>query len=149
MPGSRGAKVLLGLVLLQIALGGLVAGSRAGLTYNTWPLMDGELVPSLQALFVVKPWIENFVDNVTLVQFNHRLVAYILLAAALIHAWRLRGTPAFRRARALAGLVTAQAGLGIATLLLAVPLWAGLAHQVFAMMVLGMATAHARLTRSP
>ncbi len=148
VPGSRGAKVLLGLVLLQIALGGLVAGSRAGLTYNTWPLMDGELVPSLQALFVVTPWIENFVDNVTLVQFNHRLVAYILLAAALIHAWRLRGTPAFRRACALAGLVTAQAGLGIVTLLLAVPLWAGLAHQVFAMMVLGMATAHARLMRS-
>lgn len=144
--GSRGAGLLLALVLLQIALGALVAGSRAGLTYNTWPLMDGELVPSLGALFVVSPWIENFVDNVTLVQFNHRLVAYLLIAAAVLHALALRGTPAFARARALAGLVLAQAALGVVTLLLVVPLWAGLAHQVFAMAVLGMAAAHARLT---
>ncbi len=146
LAGAAGARILLGLVLLQIALGGLVAGSRAGFTYNTWPLMDGELVPSLRALFVVSPWIENFVDNVTLVQFNHRLVAYLLLAAAVLHALALRGTPAFRRARALAGLVLAQGALGVVTLLLVVPLWAGLAHQVFAMAVLGMATAHARLT---
>lgn len=143
-----GAKVLLALVLLQIALGGLVAGSRAGLTYNTWPLMDGALIPSASALFVVSPWIENFVDNVTLVQFNHRLAAYLLLAAALLHAVALRATPAYPRARALALLVLAQAALGIVTLLLVVPLWAGLAHQVFAMAVLAMAAAHARLMQA-
>ncbi|HEY8382512.1 MAG TPA: COX15/CtaA family protein [Microvirga sp.] len=150
LPGRVSARVLLGLVVFQIALGGLVAGSKAGLTYNTWPLMDGVLVPSAAQLFVVQPWIENFVDNVTLVQFNHRMTAYLLVGFALWHAWSLlKAAPesgAFRRARVLAGLSLAQMALGIVTLLLAVPLWAGLAHQVFALAVLGMAVAHARLT---
>ena len=148
----RGAYLLLALVLLQIALGGLVAGSKAGLTYNTWPLMDGRLVPPLDGLFAVTPWIENFVDNVALVQFNHRLIAYLLVAAALWHAMTLHrraaGTSASRRAWALAGLTLSQATLGVVTLLLVVPLWAGLAHQVVAMLVLAMATVHARLSAS-
>lgn len=142
-------RVLLALVLLQIALGGLVAGSKAGLTYNTWPLMDGELVPSASALFVVTPWIENFVDNVALVQFNHRIVAYGLVGFALWHAVALRraagDSKTARRATALAGMTVAQMALGIVTLVLAVPLWAGLAHQVFAMLVLAMAVVHVRL----
>ncbi len=104
-------------------------------------------------LFSGTPWIENFVDNVTLVQFNHRLTAYALLILAILHAVDARrsapGTGAARRATALAGLVAAQASLGIVTLLLVVPLWAGLAHQVAAMLVLGMASAHARLCRMP
>ncbi|MFE1601701.1 COX15/CtaA family protein [Methylobacterium sp. ID0610] len=142
------------LVLVQIALGGLVAGSKAGLTYNTWPLMDGALIPPLSGLFAVKPWIENFVDNVALVQLNHRLVAYGLLAVAALHWLGLRrtrpGSRGAKRAGGLLGLVTTQAVLGITTLLLAVPLWAGLAHQVMAMLVLGMAVAHARVsTLSP
>ncbi|WP_288584173.1 COX15/CtaA family protein [uncultured Methylobacterium sp.] len=128
---SRTALALMVLVLVQIALGGLVPGG----------------------LFAGTPWIENFVDNVALVQFNHRLVAYALLALAIVHALDARrtvsGTGAARRATALAGLVVAQATLGIVTLLLAVPLWAGLAHQVAAMLVLGMASAHARLGRAP
>jgi cytochrome c oxidase assembly protein subunit 15 len=145
-------KILVGLILVQIALGGLVAGSKAGLTYNTWPLMDGDFIPPASALFVVKPWIENFVDNVVLVQFNHRMVAYAIVAFALWHAWTLRrqatGSKAARSATAMAGLTLGQMVLGIVTLLLAVPLWAGLAHQVFAMGVLMMAVAHARLSQS-
>lgn len=144
-------RILTGLILAQIALGGLVAGSKAGLTYNTWPLMDGQFVPPASALFVVKPWIENFVDNVVLVQFNHRMLAYALVAFALWHAWSMhRQAPASgasRRATAMAGLVLAQMVLGIVTLLLAVPLWAGLSHQVFAMAVLAMGVAHARASR--
>jgi cytochrome c oxidase assembly protein subunit 15 len=143
-------RILVGLILFQIALGGLVAGSKAGLTYNTWPLMDGALVPPASALFVVKPWIENFVDNVLLVQFNHRIVAYALVAFAVWHAWTLRRrAPTSKtagRATGMAGLVLAQMALGIVTLLLAVPLWAGLAHQVFAMAVLAMAVVHARVS---
>ncbi|WP_132251609.1 COX15/CtaA family protein [Methylobacterium segetis] len=137
------------LVLLQIFLGGLVAGSHAGLVYNTWPTMNGDLVPDLSGLFVVKPWIENFVDNVTLVQFNHRMTAYLLLAVALLHALdaRLAGRGAARRAAGIAGLALLQAALGITALLLAVPLWAALAHQVLAMAVLVMAVVHARLSR--
>jgi cytochrome c oxidase assembly protein subunit 15 len=142
------ALVFLGLVFLQIALGGLVAGSKAGLTYNTWPLMDGRLVPPLEGLFAVSPWIENFVDNVALVQFNHRMVAYAVVAFAIWHvarSWRLK-TQGARRAAGLAALAVAQVALGIATLLLAVPLWAGLAHQLLAMALLGAAVVHARLS---
>jgi cytochrome c oxidase assembly protein subunit 15 len=148
--GSGPALMLLGLLLVQIALGGLVAGSRAGLTYNTWPLMDGRLIPPADVLFVVRPWIENFVDNPALVQFQHRTVAYILVAFALWHAWSLHragpGSPAARSARGIAAMTLAQMALGIVTLLLAVPLWAGLAHQLLAMAILIMATVHARLS---
>lgn len=146
------AVAIMGLVLAQIFLGGLVAGSKAGLVYNTWPSMNGMLVPHASELFAVSPWIENFVDNLTLVQFNHRLTAYLLLALALGHALDARrtrpGSGLARRATGIASLVVAQAGLGIVTLLLAVPLWAALSHQVFAMAVLTMATVHARATRS-
>jgi heme a synthase len=144
----RGAYLLIALVLVQIALGGLVAGSRAGLTYNTWPLMEGRLVPPAATLFSGTPWIENFVDNLALVQFNHRLVALVIVAMALWHAWAAwhaaPGSRTARRAAALAALCLAQAGLGVATLVLVVPLWAGLAHQVLAMAVLATAVVHAR-----
>jgi cytochrome c oxidase assembly protein subunit 15 len=147
----KGAAVVLALVLLQIALGGLVAGSRAGLTYNTWPLMDGALIPPASVLFAGKPLIENFVDNVALVQFNHRMMAYLLAGLVFWHWRRARGvggSPA-RRANALLGLTFMQIVLGIVTLLLAVPLWAGLAHQALAMLVLAMAVVHVVRLSSP
>jgi heme a synthase len=143
------ASVLPILVLVQIFLGGLVAGSHAGLVYNTWPTMDGALVPSSETLFAIRPWIENFVDNHALVQFDHRMTAYLVILVAVLHAVdaRLAGPAgAAGRATGVAGLTLAQAALGIATLLLAVPLWAALAHQVLAMAVLIMATVHARLS---
>jgi cytochrome c oxidase assembly protein subunit 15 len=143
-------RIIVGLILFQIVLGGLVAGSKAGLTYNTWPLMDGAFIPPVASLFVVSPWIENFVDNVALVQFNHRMAAYVIVAFALWHAWDMRRkaptSKYARRATALAGLTLGQMILGIVTLLLSVPLWAGLAHQVFAMVVLAMAVMHARVS---
>lgn len=145
------ALALPALVLVQIFLGGLVAGSHAGLVYNTWPSMDGALMPPAAALFPVTPWIENFVDSHALVQFNHRVTAYLIVILALVHALHARlsapGSGAARRAMGIAGLCLAQAGLGIATLLLGVPLWAALAHQILAMAVLIMATVHARFSR--
>lgn len=148
--GRAAAWLLLLLVFAQIALGGLVAGSRAGFTFNSWPLMDGALVPPASILFAGTPFWENFVDNVALVQFNHRLGAYLLLAAALWHAWRMRmaapGSGSARRASAIAGLVLAQAALGVVTLLLVVPLWAGLAHQALGFMVLAMGVVHVTRT---
>jgi heme a synthase len=141
---------LVALILWQIALGGLVAGSKAGFTYNTWPLMDGALIPDVTKLFVASPLWENFVDNPTLVQFNHRMGAYLLLLMAIWHALAARGTPVASMARGLASLVCAQAVLGIITLVLVVPLWAGLAHQAFAMVVLGCAVIHAmRMSAQP
>ena len=144
--GRMAAWLLLALTFVQIALGGLVAGSKAGFTFNTWPLMDGRLVPSSDTLFAGSPFWENFVDNVALVQFNHRIGAYLLLAFALWHMIALRraapASGAARRATAIAGLMVSQAVLGIVTLLLVVPLWAGLAHQALAFMVLAMAVVH-------
>ncbi len=148
-----GASWLLGLVLAQIGLGALTAGGRAGLTYNTWPWMDGRLVPPAEHLFRLEPWWKNFLENITMVQFEHRMLAYLLVGAALWHVWRARktapGARGGKRAVVLAGLVLVQAGLGILTLLLAVPIWAGLLHQAFAMLVLAMAAAHRRRLASP
>jgi cytochrome c oxidase assembly protein subunit 15 len=148
--GRTVAWLLLALVFIQVALGGLVAGSKAGFTFNTWPLMDGALVPSGSTLFAQPSFWENFVDNVALVQFNHRIGAYVLLALALWHALAMRGVAPgsgmAKRATAIAGLTLTQAALGIVTLLLVVPLWAGLAHQALAFMVLAMAVVH--VTRS-
>jgi cytochrome c oxidase assembly protein subunit 15 len=152
-PLRRGAYLLVAFVMAQIALGGLVAGSRAGLTYNTWPLMEGRLVPPAETLFATVPLVENFVDNLALVQFNHRIFALILVAFAVWHAIAAyRAAPrsgAARRAGALAGLCLAQTVLGVVTLLLVVPLWAGLAHQLLAMGVLALAAFHARRCAGP
>jgi cytochrome c oxidase assembly protein subunit 15 len=136
------------LVLLQIGLGGLVAGLRAGRAFNTWPLIDGYFWPPLDKLTLLTPLWRNFLDNILLVQFQHRMIAYALLALALaqaLYASRAAvGSRVVRRAWAVAGLVAMQASIGIATLVLVAPLWAGLLHQAFAMIVLGMAVAHAQ-----
>ena len=140
------ARIMLALVFAQIGLGALVAGLHAGRTYNTWPLMDGRLVPPLADLTRDTPWWSNFFENVTTVQFDHRLAAYGLLAVALWHAFDAAriapGSKAVRRARALAGMVLAQGVIGILTLIYVVPLHAALAHQAFAMMILAMAAVH-------
>ena len=148
--GCMTAWLLLLLLFVQVALGGLVAGSKAGFTFNTWPLMDGTLLPPGALLFAQTPFWENFVDNVALVQFNHRLGAYLLFAVALGNALRLRraapGSGSARRATAIAGLVLAQSALGVVTLLLVVPLWGGLAHQALGFAVLAMGVVHVTRT---
>ena len=142
-----GARLLLALVLVQIYLGALVAGLRAGLIYNTWPLIDGTLWPSGSQLLFSQPWWRNFFENPLTVQFDHRLTAYALVAISLLHAIdamrTLRGT-ARSGALALAGAVTLQATLGIATLLAQAPLALALVHQAMAMIVLTFAVLHAQ-----
>lgn len=149
-PGLRLASYgLLALSFAQILLGGLVAGSRAGFAYNTWPAMDDGFAPSREVLFTVHPWWENFVDNVALVQLNHRLGAYALLIAAILYAiavTRARlSSGATARAHTLAALMVAQAGLGIAALVMMVPLHLGLAHQFGAVVVLGLGVVNATM----
>jgi cytochrome c oxidase assembly protein subunit 15 len=142
------AKLLLALVLVQIYLGALVAGLRAGLIYNTWPLIDGQLVPAASQLLFNEPWWRNLFENPLTVQFDHRLVAYALLATAIWHAVdvtrTLRRGAACLSALALASAVTLQATLGILTLLEQAPLWLALAHQGMAMIVLTIAALHAQ-----
>jgi cytochrome c oxidase assembly protein subunit 15 len=140
--------MLVVLTLVQIGLGALVAGLRAGYTYNTWPLMDGDFIPPLENLARLSPFWSNLVDNVTTVQFNHRMTAYLLLGFALWHAWdalrHAAGSVAAKRARVIAALILVQAIIGIVTLVLVIPLHVALAHQGFAMVVLAMAAVHAR-----
>ena len=81
------ATAILVLTIGQIALGGLVAGLKAGLVYDTWPLIDGALVPARERLLFLDPGWLNVVDNHLTVQFNHRMAAYVVLALALGHAF--------------------------------------------------------------
>jgi cytochrome c oxidase assembly protein subunit 15 len=147
-PGQkRLALGVLTLVLLQSLLGAFVAGLNAGLTYNTWPLMDGKLVPD--GLGTLQPWYLNLFENITTVQFNHRMMAYLVCATALVQAvWVMRTADDQRLVRSalmLMAAVLAQAALGIWTLLAVVPLWLGLAHQAGAAIVLIVAVRHAHL----
>lgn len=146
---SAGAFGLLVLVLGQIYLGALVAGLRAGYVYNTWPLIDGGLVPDPARLFSIVPLWRNFFENTLTAQFDHRMLAYTIWLGALAHlidvATTVKKGPALTGAAALFGMVTLQAALGIWTLLMVAPLPLSLLHQATAMLVLTAATAHAAL----
>ena len=136
------------LVFAQLGLGALVAGLRAGLVYNSWPLMDGHWIPS--GAFGLSPWPRSIVDDVTTAQFDHRIVAYFVVAYSLAQAFFARRaaprTALARRTSALAGMALAQATLGIVTLLLVVPIGLALAHQALALILFGMAMAHSGAT---
>ncbi len=123
---------LVGFIGLQIILGALVAGLHAGRIYNTWPLMDGALIPT--GLFMQSPWYANFIDSHLTVQFNHRLVAYcIALLVVLIFVWSKSlnlSKPSRQAISILAFIVGIQVLLGIWTLLAVVPISLGLLHQL-------------------
>ncbi len=140
------AGVLLVMTFFQIYLGALVAGLDAGFSYNTWPLMDGAIVP--QGLLVQSPGWINLFENPKTVQFVHRIGAYVLFAVALLHMIQcLRAAPQSTHARRsvlLFALVCVQATVGIVTLVTQVPLHAGLTHQGMALIVLAFAVAHLR-----
>jgi cytochrome c oxidase assembly protein subunit 15 len=132
---------LVGLVFLQIMLGGLVAGNRAGLIYNDWPLYAGRLWPSDYRDGSL--W-RTLLHSLAAVQANHRMTAYLLLIAAwavAIVAIRSRTLPRpiGLLAAVLAGLVSMQAVLGIGTLMMQVPLGMAVAHQALAALVLAFA----------
>ena len=109
--------VLLALTFVQLYLGALVAGLRAGRVYNTWPDIDGGFIPSAARLFFDQPWWRNLFDNALTVQFEHRMVAYALFALAGLHALdaiRSRaGSAAVSGALWLAAAITLQATLGL------------------------------------
>jgi len=146
------AAALLALVIMQIYLGALVAGLRAGLIFNTWPLIDGSIIPRTADLFFTNPLWRNFFENTLTVQFDHRMVAYALCALALIHAVdariHARGEPVATGAGFVAVAVLAQAGIGIMTLIWGVPIGLALLHQAMALIVLTGATLHAARTLS-
>jgi heme a synthase len=147
----RFAGFLVLLVFVQIYLGALVAGLDAGMAYNSWPLMDGAWIPG--DLLNMEPLWRNFFESAKTVQFVHRCSAYLLLAMALVHmATTLAtepGTTHARRSVLLFLLISAQAAIGIATLLSVVDMHTALAHQGMALIVLFFAVAHWRAAKGP
>ena len=141
------AWIFAALVFCQLGLGALVAGLRAGLIYNTWPLMGSNLLPG--EAFRPNPVQAVFGDAAT-AQFDHRMIAYTVVAFALVQAIAaLRaapGSPLSSRAVVLAAVALLQVGLGVATLLALVPLELALAHQALALALFGLAVVHLRAT---
>ena len=144
--------MLVALTFVQLYLGALVAGLRAGKIFNTWPEIDGAFIPSSARLFFETPWWRNLFDNALTVQFEHRMTAYALFALAVLHAIdtvRSRvGASVVNGALWLVAAVALQATLGILTLLSQVPIDLALAHQAVAIAVLTLAICQAeRLAR--
>ena len=129
---------LVALVFIMVLSGALVAGIRAGLAYNTFPLMNGHFLPP--EAFVVEPLWLNFFTNMATVQFDHRLIAWALMGLIPWFSWRIwTETPTARLPAAVLTLwLAVQVGLGIATLLLQVPVALGAAHQAGAMVLFGI-----------
>ena len=127
------------LAFYTVVTGGFVAGIRAGKAYNTFPLMNGHFLPPES--FIIEPWYLNFFNNMALVQFDHRLGAWLLAFLVpwfLLKVWQANVSSRARLAAVvlLVSLII-QISLGIATLLLAVPVALGTAHQGGSMVVFG------------
>ncbi len=136
---------LAALVFLQFLAGAFVAGMRAGLSHNTWPLMGGKFIPD--GLDAMSPGWINVFENALTVQFNHRMLAYLIVGWVLIHTWMIFRSADTSGSRTSAGWLAAaifgQAALGIWTLLAQVPVLLGVAHQAGALFVLTVALVHA------
>ncbi len=138
-PLTGALRALIGLLALTIIFGAFVAGMRAGLMFNTFPMMGEHwIAPGVLAF---EPWWRNFLENPVMVQFVHRCLALTTLVLCLGLWWHLRAVDLERSQRlalnALAAMVLVQVGLGIATLLLHVPVWLGTLHQGGAVLLLG------------
>jgi cytochrome c oxidase assembly protein subunit 15 len=142
---------LCALILLTILSGAFVAGTHAGFTYNTFPLMDGRFVPAGYSL--LSPWWHNLFENIPSVQFNHRWLA--VFTALMVIAYCLRAqramlpSPARISVNALLAMALIQPTLGIATLLLVVPTWLGALHQAGAITLFTLALVTMHTMRRP
>ena len=134
-----GLWLVIGLAYM-IVTGGFVAGIRAGKAYNTFPLMNGHVVPP--EIFMLEPLYLNFFNNMATVQFDHRIGAWLLAFFVPWFWWRIRASAVSDACKSVANLVLAatfvQIALGIATLIMAVPVALGAAHQGFAMVLFGL-----------
>jgi cytochrome c oxidase assembly protein subunit 15 len=137
------------LVVFAMALsGGMVAGLRAGYAYNTFPLMNGHLVPP--ETLMLEPWWRNFLYNMAAVQLVHRAIFWLLLVLVPLTWWRShgrwrgRGTAA---ANVLLAAFVVQASLGIGTLLLHVPVALAALHQAGAVVLFSAALWNAHASR--
>jgi cytochrome c oxidase assembly protein subunit 15 len=136
------------LVFVMVVTGGFVAGIRAGFAYNTFPLMNGHVIPP--EILSLAPWWKNFFWNMATVQFDHRLAALTLACVVAAFVWRLDRAPdaparGIAGGRGLLAVLILQIALGIATLVQVVPLPLAALHQACAVAVFALAllTAHA------
>jgi len=119
------------IIFLMVLSGGFVAGIRAGLAYNTWPLMGNSFIPP--DIFILTPGWRNFFENMATVQFDHRIIAYVLAVLVPIFWFKVRRRDVSRQTiiatNSLLVLLFAQIVVGISTLLHHVPVALGVAHQ--------------------
>ena len=143
-PVERWSAALPFVVFAMALSGGMVAGLRAGYAYNSFPLMNGHLVPP--EVLMLEPWWRNFLYNMAAVQLVHRAFFWLLVLLVPIVWWRARDTLA---GNALLAAFILQAALGITTLVLGVPVGFGAAHQGGAVLLLAAAlwTAHSARPR--
>lgn len=136
---KSGALVLLFVTIVQIVWGAFVAGLNAGKVYNTWPLMGDQIVAD--AVTAMTPLWMNFVEGLAGVQFIHRYMAYVVVGLVIFLALKAKNNAISTSQRGgirfLVGMVSIQFVLGIITLLLGVPVWLGVLHQVCALLLLG------------
>ena len=128
---------LFALVTVTIISGGFVAGLKAGKIYNTFPMMGEHWIPP--GILAIEPAWRNFFENMTTVQFDHRVLAITTFVVVLIYWFKARSSALPGRARpavnALLHTAILQVALGISTVLLAVPVFLGAAHQAVAMLL--------------
>jgi cytochrome c oxidase assembly protein subunit 15 len=140
--------MIISLVFIQIILGAFVSGMRAGLTYNTWPLMDGKIIPN--NLFILPVWYKNFFENPLTVQFDHRLLAYILTIVVFVQTTYVfksyRNSVYFRSSILLVLALFLQISIGVLALLNQVPIYLGVMHQLGAIILFITALYHFCLT---
>lgn len=125
------------LIFVQVFVGALVAGLDAGFIYNTFPYMEGKLIPD--ELFVMQPWYMNLLDNVKTVQFTHRVMAVTVSFFILMFWLKARRTAIYKSANWLLFILLVQFGLGVATLLFVVPTPLASAHQIVALLLFSVA----------
>ncbi len=144
---NRYVKIVLAITFVQIVFGAFVAGLKAGLIYNTWPLMGDTFIPDSVFYAVETMGWHGLIDNMSGVQFVHRNLAYIVFFGVLFLLWYAWKNNRNQSKQLLPGQMTAvwlcslfvvlQFVLGIFTLLHAVPLWLGVIHQAGALLLLG------------
>lgn len=136
--------LLLVAIVLQIGAGAFVAGLDAGMGYQTWPLMDGAIIPN--GLLAMEPTWRNLFENALTVQFIHRGIAYLIVAYVGWLIWRRSKDGGFAGVHGwlprIGLIVLVQVGLGIATLLMSVPIGLAVGHQALAFMLAGLSIAY-------
>lgn len=133
----RFIQILIGLIFLMVLSGGFVAGIRAGLAYNTFPLMNGHFIPP--EIFILEPWYRNFFENLVTVQFDHRMIAWMLAILVPTFWFKSRQLTLPKSTHFACNLLllmlAIQISLGVATLLMVVPLHLAASHQAGAMLL--------------